>query len=308
MCITKPRRRVKTLAVPSSRFISLPSSPLSKEGSHRHHATTTPKTDESKIPSLLLHEKKDKSQHASPPCVPCVVGSSSSESSLSTFGHNDNWASHSIVTNDTPEILASSPGSKIVDDSWPTLGAVFDEIEVQKSRLEAERRLFGLAASEAEHLCATAETKLGEIADQGTKMPKKKSPKKLKHDYRDIPEYQDRSCEPIIDSKKSSSKRVSFPLKLHRALSEIEADGLSDVVGWQPHGRAFTVHDTDRFRSEILPRYFDNAKPATYLRQLNLYGFNGCVRGLIATDIIMVSDMRTSNKVGVLLKISLRHI
>ena len=280
MCITKPRRRVKPLLVPSSRTgISLPSA-LWPQGSHSDHAATTAKTDESKIPSLLVNKSEDKPKHVSPPCVPCAVGSSSSESSLSTFGHNDSWESHSIVTNDTPEILASSPGSKILDDSWPTLDAVFDEIEVQKSRLEAERTLFGLEATEAEHRCATAETKSGEKAnDEGAKITKKKSPKKLKHDYRDIPVYHDRSCEPTIDSKKPSSKRVSFPLKLHRVLSEIEADGLSDIIGWQPHGRAFMVHDADRFRSEILPRYFDNAKPATYLRQLNLYGFQRLRKG-----------------------------
>lgn len=289
MCITKPRRRVKPLVVPSSRTgISLPSTLLSK-GSHRDQASS--KTNESEIRHLLPDANegpaKSKASSISSLFVPCVVASTS-ESSLassdqSTFSDrptsNNSWASPSVITNDTPEVLSSSPGSKIVDDSWPTLHSVFDEIEVQKSRLEAERSLFGLAASEAEHQHATAEAKSEVSTKQGAEMLKKKSPKKLKHDYRDIPVYQDRSCEPIVGSGKAPSKRVSFPLKLHRVLSEIEADGLSEIVGWQPHGRAFLVHDTDRFRSEILPRYFDNAKPATYLRQLNLYGFQRLRKG-----------------------------
>ena len=281
MCITKPRRRVKPLVVPSSGTgISSPSTLLSKGGSHReHHAAS--KTDESKIRSLLPDASVDNPNCISPRCVPGVVGPSSSESSLSTFDNRptsitagDFWANPTVVTNATPDVLASSPGSKIVDDSWPTLDAVFDEIEVQKSQLEAERSLFGLAASEAEDRRAQKEK-----PRIGQKVHVKKSPKKLKHDYRDTPAYQDRSCERIFDMEKPSSKRVSFPLKLHRVLSEIEADGLSDIVGWQPHGRAFLVHDTGRFRSEILPRYFDSAKPATFLRQLNLYGFQRLRKG-----------------------------
>ena len=47
----------------------------------------------------------------------------------------------------------------------------------------------------------------------------------------------------------------------------------SRIVSWQPHGRAFAVHDKDRFIGEIMPRYFKQSRFSSFLRQLNLYNF-----------------------------------
>jgi hypothetical protein len=48
--------------------------------------------------------------------------------------------------------------------------------------------------------------------------------------------------------------------------------GLAHIVSWQAHGRAFIVHDADKFR-ELLPRFFKLSKIPSFQRQLNLYGF-----------------------------------
>lgn len=64
-----------------------------------------------------------------------------------------------------------------------------------------------------------------------------------------------------------------FPEKMHRMLEETEKDGLTDVVSFFSHGRAFGVHDIDRFVKEIMPKYFKQSKWNSFLRQLNLYGF-----------------------------------
>ena len=45
----------------------------------------------------------------------------------------------------------------------------------------------------------------------------------------------------------------NFPVKLHFMLNELEADGLSHIVSWQPHGRCFLVHKQDAFVKQILP-------------------------------------------------------
>jgi len=47
-----------------------------------------------------------------------------------------------------------------------------------------------------------------------------------------------------------------FPNVLHRMLEHAEREGYSDVVSWQPHGRAFHVHQQDRFVNDIMPKYF----------------------------------------------------
>ena len=52
-------------------------------------------------------------------------------------------------------------------------------------------------------------------------------------------------CHPNFD--------LTFPVKLHYMLSEIEADGLAHIVSWQPHGRCILVHKQEEFVKRILP-------------------------------------------------------
>jgi len=46
-----------------------------------------------------------------------------------------------------------------------------------------------------------------------------------------------------------------------------------DVVSFYSHGRAFGVHDMERFVGEVMPKYFKQSKWNSFARQLNLYGF-----------------------------------
>lgn len=62
-----------------------------------------------------------------------------------------------------------------------------------------------------------------------------------------------------------------FPSKLHRMLSN---DEYSDVVSFLGHGRAFAVHDVNRFLKEVAPQYFKNqSRWNSFCKQLHLYGF-----------------------------------
>ena len=69
-----------------------------------------------------------------------------------------------------------------------------------------------------------------------------------------------------------------FPLKLHDMLVATAAEGMDDIVSWQPHGRCFVVHKPKEFVS-LLPRFFKLSKLASFQRQLNLYGFQRLTRG-----------------------------
>ena len=66
----------------------------------------------------------------------------------------------------------------------------------------------------------------------------------------------------------------AFPVKLHETLSVIERDGLSDIIGWLPHGRSFKIFKPTEFAEVVLPKYFIMTKKSSFLRQLNLYSFN----------------------------------
>lgn len=51
-----------------------------------------------------------------------------------------------------------------------------------------------------------------------------------------------------------------FPEILHRALRQLEEEGNSDIASFHSHGRAFAVHDIDRFVAEVMPRFFKQTK------------------------------------------------
>jgi hypothetical protein len=100
------------------------------------------------------------------------------------------------------------------------------------------------------------------------------------HNYHDHANDED---EP--DSEKGGEQRrrggvtVSFPLKLHTVLDQVETDGLAHVVSWQHHGRCFIIHKPKEFTDHIMPNYFRQTKLTSFQRQLNLYGFNRLTKG-----------------------------
>mmetsp|Transcript_6423 Transcript_6423/g.13143 ORF Transcript_6423/g.13143 Transcript_6423/m.13143 type:complete len:582 (+) Transcript_6423:123-1868(+) len=113
----------------------------------------------------------------------------------------------------------------------------------------------------------------------------------VKHNYHDLAHQPDIPLEgfdiPEAKDEDSNEKKKphtplsidSFPMKLHRILDQIEAEGLAKIVAWQPHGRAFLIRDYSLFVSVIMPRYFPKIKKLTSLqRQLNLYGFERLTR------------------------------
>jgi hypothetical protein len=51
----------------------------------------------------------------------------------------------------------------------------------------------------------------------------------------------------------SHSGEESFPYKLHYMLTELEIDGMDNIVSWQPHGRCFLVHNQMAFVEKVLP-------------------------------------------------------
>jgi HSF-type DNA-binding len=59
-----------------------------------------------------------------------------------------------------------------------------------------------------------------------------------------------------------------------------------DIASWSSDGLSFYVKDPERFASTIIPAYFKHNNFASFVRQLNFYGF----RKQKATDTILVKD------------------
>ena len=77
------------------------------------------------------------------------------------------------------------------------------------------------------------------------------------HDY--VDHYNDEMETMAGNPRIGGSSTTAFPNKLHEMLFTAEKEGFEDVVSWQEHGRAFRVHDRDRFMIEIMPRYVRDA-------------------------------------------------
>lgn len=96
---------------------------------------------------------------------------------------------------------------------------------------------------------------------------------------RDKVPYFDASTLMDPDSAENSNHRrrggilEPFPEKLYRMLMEACRDGEEGVISFFPHGRAFGIHNPDRFEKEILPKFFKQSRISSFQRQLNLYGF-----------------------------------
>jgi HSF-type DNA-binding len=62
------------------------------------------------------------------------------------------------------------------------------------------------------------------------------------------------------DSGSGASERrcggitMSFPSKLHTVLDQIALDGYDHIISWQPHGRAFAIHQPKVFTEQIMPK------------------------------------------------------
>ncbi|CAB9510741.1 Heat stress transcription factor [Seminavis robusta] len=116
---------------------------------------------------------------------------------------------------------------------------------------------------------AHSETKTA-IKVLGTSLRKKDSP------YLDVSGLKDPD---VSDKRTRGGVTEPFPEKLHRMIEEVAAEGKDDVISFFSHGRAFAVHDPDRFTSEVMPKYFKQSRLSSFQRQLNLYGFTRITSG-----------------------------
>ena len=114
--------------------------------------------------------------------------------------------------------------------------------------------------------------------ESGRKQVVQKKQKVVKHDYHD----HSSETESTYEVEKHISRggvTTPFTLKLFDMLRSIEEDNMSHIVSWQPHGRCFAVHIPKLFVEEVMPKYFQQKKYASFQRQLNLYGFSRITKG-----------------------------
>ena len=63
----------------------------------------------------------------------------------------------------------------------------------------------------------------------------------------------------------------SFIRKTHKILDE---DKFETIIRWTSEGLSFIISDLDAFTNTVLPVFFKHKNFATFVRQLNMYGFH----------------------------------
>jgi heat shock transcription factor 1 len=71
-------------------------------------------------------------------------------------------------------------------------------------------------------------------------------------------------------AQSSQNPITAFLAKLWALVNDPSCD---DLIAWDTSGGSFHVYDQARFAREILPRYFKHNNFASFIRQLNMYGF-----------------------------------
>jgi hypothetical protein len=62
-------------------------------------------------------------------------------------------------------------------------------------------------------------------------------------------------------------------------LEDMANSNSQNVVSWQPHGKAFRVHQPEVFARTIMGRYFNQTQYKSFQRQLHIYGFRRIKKG-----------------------------
>lgn len=67
-------------------------------------------------------------------------------------------------------------------------------------------------------------------------------------------EYVDHYRDPITEGPPRGGVAIAFPKKLYSMLRAAPEEGFGHIISWQPHGRAFRIHDKHKFAKRIMPR------------------------------------------------------
>ncbi|XP_066104561.1 heat shock factor protein 2 isoform X2 [Saccopteryx bilineata] len=69
----------------------------------------------------------------------------------------------------------------------------------------------------------------------------------------------------------------NVPAFLSKLWTLVEETHTNEFITWSQNGQSFLVLDEQRFAKEILPKYFKHNNMASFVRQLNMYGFRKVV-------------------------------
>lgn len=200
----------------------------------------------------------------------------STEDDLETGSHSHYYDQYHYLPAQAPP----SPGDirySVGQQDQPTTAAPQppDPVWAQEAYLTVESGDYHLP--HPEELMLPPENVMDQVAEAGPLAPSPAAAMSPEHIPASIADRKPRSAKYAAAEKKASSKRKeggesTYILRIHEMLDGVERKGLSSVVAWRPHGRAFKIFDEQAFVNDVLPQYF-SAKIVSFQRWLRAWGF-----------------------------------
>ncbi|CAD5123334.1 DgyrCDS11690 [Dimorphilus gyrociliatus] len=73
------------------------------------------------------------------------------------------------------------------------------------------------------------------------------------------------------------NRSSTVPAFLNKLCTLLDDETTDDMICWDASGKSFHLLDQNRFAKDILPMYFKTSNIASFIRQLNMYGFKKVV-------------------------------
>ncbi|TIA44809.1 hypothetical protein D6C77_10784 [Aureobasidium pullulans] len=87
-------------------------------------------------------------------------------------------------------------------------------------------------------------------------------------------EEQDLDQKAAIAKKDAQAKRKQIPPFVQKLSSFLDSSNNTDLIRWSDDGNSFIVLDEDEFARTLIPELFKHNNYASFVRQLNMYGFH----------------------------------
>ena len=130
--------------------------------------------------------------------------------------------------------------------------------------------------------CTSSDSAAIAIKDSSTTSSSAKRRKRVKPEFKIVHNYHDNAdmtFRTFMDSHpghkpaREFKDHISFPRALHAMLDFVSKSGQTGIVSWSSHGRAFSIQKPEEFTKFLIPKYYQMKNYASFLRQLNIYGF-----------------------------------